>query len=198
MASFPFQLSIIDRTCSRWFSFLLLNVTYPALKAKNLRTTENEKLEANALYLNGLAETWYHSLVLSSGVVTWTEFKEELCDRFDTEQRNNHLFLDRPGHQCKMKQLNCQIGELEPNQCTLRQPYEGKHYFGQGTVKNRNMAILIDSGSTYKFIDEGNVKETGHKVSYCPLVKVTVADRNYVMCTSHCQEFSWKMKDIPN
>ncbi|KAH0765268.1 hypothetical protein KY285_001139 [Solanum tuberosum] len=117
-------------------------------------------------------------------------------------RRNNHLFLDRPGHQCKMKQLNCQIGELEPNQVVEEANVEVEditlYIIIEGTVKNRNLAILIDSGSTYKFIDEGNVKETGHKVSYCPLVKVTVADRNYVMCTSHCQEFSWKMKDIPN
>ncbi|KAH0725426.1 hypothetical protein KY284_001291 [Solanum tuberosum] len=241
------------------------------------RTTENEKLEANVLYLNGLAETRYHSLVLSRGMVTWTDFKEELCDTFDAEHlddimeefkwleqtesvdmflgkfedlkaqmlvrnqplveshfvssfmgvvvkstsmlttrpttyklsidiyeymRNNHLFLDRPGHQCKRKQLNCRIGELEPNQVVEEANAEVEditlHIIIEGTVKNRNLAILIDSGSTYKFIDEGNVKETGHEVSYCPPVRVTVADKNYVMCTSHCQEFSWKMKDKPH
>lgn len=35
-----------------------------------------------ALYLNGVAETWYNSLVLSRGVITWMEFKDELCIRF--------------------------------------------------------------------------------------------------------------------
>ncbi|KAH0743295.1 hypothetical protein KY290_031288 [Solanum tuberosum] len=63
----------------------------------------------------------------------------------------------------------------------------------KGTVKNRHMAILVDFGITYNFIDKSTVKETGHKVSYCPPVRVTESDRNYVMCTSHCQGFSGKM-----
>ncbi|KAH0730200.1 hypothetical protein KY289_001388 [Solanum tuberosum] len=191
MASFPFQLSIIDRTGSRWFPFLLLNVSYPSLKARNLR-----------------------------GVVTWTDFKEDLCDRFDAEHLDDimdefkwleqtesvDMFLGKfEDLKAQMLVRNQHLVEshfvssfMEGLKENIRQPYEGKHYFGQGTVKNRNLAILIDSGSTYKFMDEGNVKETGQEVSYCPPVRVTVADRNYVMCTSHCQEFSWKMKDIPH
>ena len=83
-------------------SFFLPNVSYPILKARNLRyckrnfnlyrTTENEKLEANALYLYGLAKTWYHSLVLSRGMMTWTEFKEELCDRFCLEYFDDFVY----------------------------------------------------------------------------------------------------------
>lgn len=57
---------------------------------KNGRHTLNcmkrlrKKLELTALYY-GLDNTWYHSLILSRGVVTWPEFKEELCDRFCLE-----------------------------------------------------------------------------------------------------------------
>lgn len=63
-----------------------------------------------------------------------------------------------------------------------------------GTVKKRQLTILIDSGSTHSFIDEHAVQSTGHKASPCPPVRVTVADGNYVMCTSHCKGFLWKMQ----
>lgn len=49
------------------------------------RTSENQKVEVAALYLNGLAENWYHSLVLSVEVLGWVEFKEELYNRFQEE-----------------------------------------------------------------------------------------------------------------
>ncbi|KAH0730265.1 hypothetical protein KY289_001453 [Solanum tuberosum] len=47
---------------------------------------EHQKVEAVlALYFNGLVETWYHSLVLSKGLVNWVDFKEELISRFEDE-----------------------------------------------------------------------------------------------------------------
>ncbi|XP_070016017.1 uncharacterized protein [Nicotiana sylvestris] len=56
------------RKCERYF--------------KLYKTQEDQKVEVVALYLNGLAEIWYHSLLLSQGVLTWAEFKEELISRF--------------------------------------------------------------------------------------------------------------------
>ncbi|XP_070055402.1 uncharacterized protein [Nicotiana tomentosiformis] len=67
----------------------------------------------------------------------------------------------------------------------------------RGSVKNRNLALLVDFSSTHSFIDENTVKETGHQATYCPPVKVIVADGNYVMCTSHCKGFMWKMQGKP-
>lgn len=32
--------------------------------------------------MNGLTETWYHSLTLSRGEINWTEFKEKLFYQF--------------------------------------------------------------------------------------------------------------------
>lgn len=49
------------------------------------RAVENLEIEAITLYLNALVETWYHSLVLSRSVVTWSNFKAESCCRFDIE-----------------------------------------------------------------------------------------------------------------
>lgn len=59
------------RKCERYFNLY--------------KTQDNHKVEAVTLYLNGLAEIWYHSLVLSRGVVNWMEFKKELINRFDDE-----------------------------------------------------------------------------------------------------------------
>lgn len=54
------------RKCERYFNLY--------------RTPDNHKVEAAALYLNGLAKTWYHSL--SKREIIWTQFKEELICRF--------------------------------------------------------------------------------------------------------------------
>lgn len=61
------------------------------------RTVDNQKVKGAALYLNGLDETWYNSLLLDRGVVTLAEYKEELCVRFgetvveDTVEEFNKL-----------------------------------------------------------------------------------------------------------
>ncbi|KAH0653021.1 hypothetical protein KY289_030699 [Solanum tuberosum] len=77
-----------------------------------------------------------------------------------------------PGNQCKRKQQNCLIGELEPNQVVEEANAEvediAHNIIIEGIVKNRNLAILVDFGITYNFIDKSVVKETGQKVSYCP------------------------------
>ena len=65
-----------------------------------------------------------------------------------------------------------------------------------GTVKKRQLAILIDSGSTHSFIDKHTVAASGYQPHPCSHVRVTMADGNYVMCNSHCKGLSWKMQDI--
>ena len=59
-----------------------------------------------------------------------------------------------------------------------------------GTVKKRDLAILIDSGSTHSFIDKHIVTASGYQPRPCSPVRVTVANGNYVMCNSHCKDFS--------
>lgn len=60
-----------------------MNLRFGCERYFNLYITQkHQKVEVVALYLNGLAETWYHSLVLSRGLVNWVDFKEELISRF--------------------------------------------------------------------------------------------------------------------
>ncbi|XP_070013181.1 uncharacterized protein [Nicotiana sylvestris] len=132
-----------------------------------------------------------------------------------------------PGHQFKKKQLNSMKGEVEPiPECTdavEEQPCADLIIEGEleqevmealcmnalscdnrgvntilvkGTIRNSKL-MLIDSGSTNSFIDANTVKETGYQARHCPLVRVTVADGNYVMYTSICTGYQWKMQGRP-
>ncbi|XP_070028563.1 uncharacterized protein [Nicotiana sylvestris] len=67
----------------------------------------------------------------------------------------------------------------------------------RGTIGNRKLIVLIDSGITHSFIDITRVKETGYQDRHCPPVIVTMADGNYVMCTSICTGYQWKMQCKP-
>lgn len=60
-------------------------------------------------------------------------------------------------------------------------------------MKKKQVIVMIDSGSTNSFVNEHTIKETGYQASFCPPVRVTLADGNYVMCTTHCKGFTWKM-----
>ncbi|XP_019251395.1 PREDICTED: uncharacterized protein LOC109230342 [Nicotiana attenuata] len=334
------------RKCERYFNLY--------------RTPDNLKVEAPALYLNGLADIWYNSLILSKGEVSWAEFKEELLIRFGEElmgdivkefnklnqtgtvdeflgkfedlkaqmlirnpnldeshfissfigalkeeirfgvklfkpttlrfaveqarlqekvieaafkrtkvvtksfqntgsssitkahvatavkptsfrlspevyeyRKNNHLCYKcgekyAPGHQCKKKQLNSMIGttevpietsEIEEEQNSAGLIIEGEMeqevievvclnalssdnkgvntILVRRTIGNRKLTVLIDSGSTHSFIDATTVKESGYQAQPCPPVRVTVADGNYVMCTSICMSYQWKMQGRP-
>nr|XP_009760314.1 PREDICTED: uncharacterized protein LOC104212668 [Nicotiana sylvestris] len=334
------------RKCERYFNLY--------------RTPDNLKVEVTALYLNGLADIWYDSLVLSKGEVSWTEFKEELLIRFGEElmgdiveefnklsqtrtvdeflgkfeelkaqmlirnlnldeshfissfigalkkeirfgvklfkpttlrfameqtrlqekaieaalkrtkvvtktslitgnpsstkaptatavkpnsfrlnpevyeyRKSNHFCYKcgekyNQGHQYKKKQLNSMIrttevptetGEIEEEQSCAGLIIEGEveqeiieavclnalsgdnkgvnTILVRGTIGNRKLTMLIDSRSTHSFIDATTVKESGYQAQPCPLMRVTVADENYVMCTSICTSYQWKMEGRP-
>ncbi|XP_070013614.1 uncharacterized protein [Nicotiana sylvestris] len=67
----------------------------------------------------------------------------------------------------------------------------------RSTIRNRKLTLLIDSGITHCFIDVITVKEIGYQARHCPHVRMTVADGNYVMCTSICIGYQWKMQGRP-
>ncbi|KAF3639270.1 hypothetical protein FXO38_22780 [Capsicum annuum] len=125
-----------------------------------------------------------------------------------------------PGHICKKKQLNYLVGEVvpvveineEPSELILEGQIEqevqevvclsaltggnrGVNFIlVKGIVKNRNLVVRVDNGSTHSFIDEHTVKETGNYSNYCSPVRVTVVDGNHAMCKSNCKGFTWKMQ----
>ncbi|KAF3629826.1 hypothetical protein T459_22842 [Capsicum annuum] len=115
-----------------------------------------------------------------------------------------------PGHQCKMNQLQCITREIEemPSDQINNPEIEIEGELNSeiqevvclnalsesnlgvnpilvgGTKKNKSLSVLVDSGATHSFIDEQTVRETGHHPLYSHPIRVTVADGNYVYCSS--------------
>ncbi|XP_070033018.1 uncharacterized protein [Nicotiana tomentosiformis] len=140
------------RKCERYFNLY--------------RTPDNQKVEADALYLNGLAEKWYNSLVLSRGIIGWVEFKEELCSRFGGE-----LLEDTLKEFNKLTQTGVARNMYQATSVRRSNLIAWWEKLRLENVKNRNLTVLIDSGSTHSFIDENIVKETSYQSSYCPPMK---------------------------
>ncbi|XP_060178154.1 uncharacterized protein LOC132608099 [Lycium barbarum] len=69
------------RKCNRYFQYH--NITDP-----------QQKLESAVLHLNGKAESWFFSYHVSKGRVSWSEFTEEICKRFEGSE-NSKLNLIR-------------------------------------------------------------------------------------------------------
>lgn len=62
-----------------------------------------------------------------------------------------------------------------------------------GKVHNCKLMVLIDSGSTHNFLDEGTTKRMGCKLIDTQPLSVTVANNNKVMSKSACVGFCWEM-----
>ncbi|XP_019230960.1 PREDICTED: uncharacterized protein LOC109211833 [Nicotiana attenuata] len=231
------------RKCERYFNLY--------------KTPENLKVEAAALYLNGLADarlqekaieaalkctktmakSFQNTISSSINKAPVTTTVKPTSFRLSPEvyeyRKNNHLCYKcgekyAPGHQCKKKQLNSMIGaakvpienaEIEEEQDSTGLIIEGDMeqevieavclnalsgdnkgvniILVRGTIGNRKLTVLIDSGSTHSFIDATTVKESGFQAQPCPPVRVTVADGNYVMCIAICMKYQWKMQGRP-
>ncbi|KAH0730205.1 hypothetical protein KY289_001393 [Solanum tuberosum] len=128
------------------------------------RTTENEKLEANALYLNGLAEIWYPSLVLSRGVVTWTNFKEELCDRFDAEHLDDIMEEFKWLEQTESVDMFLgKFEDLKAQMLVRNQPLIESHFvssFMGGLKENIRFDVKIFKFTSFRFaIEQARMQE---------------------------------------
>ncbi|XP_074327433.1 uncharacterized protein LOC141665350 [Apium graveolens] len=66
----------------------------------------------------------------------------------------------------------------------------------KGFVKGKMVHILIDTGSTHNFLDEGLAKEIGVDIEEIPSQMITVADGNQMAYDKICKKFEWGMSDI--
>lgn len=53
-------------------------------------------------------------------------------------------------------------------------------------IKRRTLLVFMDSGSTYSFINESRVQETGYQETYTTPIRVTVADGNCMFFNTTC------------
>lgn len=59
------------RKCERYFEFYGIK--------------EHQKMELIAMHLDDKADTWFQGYLAEKGMVSWVDFSEEVCKRFDTK-----------------------------------------------------------------------------------------------------------------
>ncbi|KAL3624153.1 hypothetical protein CASFOL_032969 [Castilleja foliolosa] len=62
-----------------------------------------------------------------------------------------------------------------------------------GKVKNNQLVILVDSGSTHSFLDPNVVAKVKCEVEVTNPLQVTVAGGGKIICSSRCPDFEWEM-----
>ena len=62
----------------------------------------------------------------------------------------------------------------------------------EGKVKEKGLMILIDSGNTHNFLDEGTARRLKSPLSNTPPLSVTVANGGRVISNSACPRFNWE------
>jgi hypothetical protein len=64
----------------------------------------------------------------------------------------------------------------------------------KGNCRERDLIILINSGSTHNFIDESIITELNAVKSKTTLLAVTVANGNIMLCKMQSPSFTWFMQ----
>ena len=64
----------------------------------------------------------------------------------------------------------------------------------EGKVKEGNLLILIDSGSTHSFLDKGTTKKLKCPLTGTQPLSVTVVNGSKVLSSSACPRFCWEMQ----
>ncbi|KAJ0628009.1 putative nucleotidyltransferase, Ribonuclease H [Helianthus annuus] len=117
-----------------------------------------------------------------------------------------------PGHKCartKGQVFVIEMEEEEETEAEVVQDEEKEHHISihaltgmpsystmrvQGSMGNRQLHILIDSGSTHNFIDTRVAKKLQCEVRDIPPIQVGVADGKKLECKQFCPEFQWAMQ----
>ncbi|KAL5709153.1 hypothetical protein ACHQM5_019873 [Ranunculus cassubicifolius] len=66
----------------------------------------------------------------------------------------------------------------------------------KGRVKNRNITMLVDTGSTHNFLDVNTTQALGCICSDTPAHQVMVAGGSHLTCDKVCQSFSWDINGV--
>ncbi|KAL5776574.1 hypothetical protein ACOSP7_009500 [Xanthoceras sorbifolium] len=66
----------------------------------------------------------------------------------------------------------------------------------RGKVRNKEITILVDSGSTHNFLDPNTAKLIGIEVEETETLWVTVGGGGEISSNAKCHSFSWTMQGI--
>ncbi|XP_039064690.1 uncharacterized protein LOC120209873 [Hibiscus syriacus] len=178
---------------------------------------EEQKLEITAMYLGN-----DEPKNLNTGLVTKTSPLNSNVKQSLVKYRRTHNLCFKcgekytPGHQCKVRQLNCMEEEEDSAKKGMTEEEAGEKedvenealeisinaITGnvshttlriQGFIKGKPLNILIDSGSTHSFVTPKWAKEGMELVNTQPLV-ITVANGDKLYSNAKCNKVSWKMQ----
>lgn len=66
----------------------------------------------------------------------------------------------------------------------------------KGTVKNNQITMLVDSGSTHNFLDSSTAQKLGCYLTDIPHHEVTVAGGGKLVCNKMCANFTWQIQGV--
>ncbi|KAL5730310.1 hypothetical protein ACHQM5_003147 [Ranunculus cassubicifolius] len=67
----------------------------------------------------------------------------------------------------------------------------------KGTVQNRSITMLVDSGSTHNFLDLDTAEQLGFPLIVTPTHSITVVGGGKLQCDTLCEGFTWEIQGIP-
>ncbi|KAE8709758.1 hypothetical protein F3Y22_tig00110328pilonHSYRG00349 [Hibiscus syriacus] len=170
---------------------------------------EKQKLKIAAMYLAGKAETWFDSYIMQKYRVTWHEFESSGNKGFfpkiiphttNTKQslleyrRVNNLCFKCgekfiPGHQCKVRQLNCMKEEEEDS--AEQEMIEGEQKEGDEIAKE---AFEIFINAITGNVGHITLRIQGVEVVQTQPLSITVANGEKLFSTAKSNKMSWKMQ----
>ena len=66
-----------------------------------------------------------------------------------------------------------------------------------GRLKNKNLLVLIDGGSTHNFIDQATASQFGLYITRNKKLQVVVANREKIECAGQCQGLTLTIQGVP-
>ncbi|KAL5823748.1 hypothetical protein ACOSQ4_021648 [Xanthoceras sorbifolium] len=119
------------------------------------------------------------------------------------------------GHQCSKKRLYMLMEKDEEDREDDTEIVEGQekeemsishHVFTgcaglqtirlKGKVRNREITILVDSGSTHNFLDPNTTQLTGVKIEKTETLWVTVGGGGKISSKAKCKQFTWAIQGV--
>lgn len=110
---------------------------------------------------------------------------------FNIEGGEESSIEDKPEEQSPEEEEDEEEAQLSLNALTGQTTPETIKVLGK--VKNNQLSILVDTGSTHTFLDTQTAKTLGCEVVYTNNLMVTVANGHNVNCNTKCPNFQWEM-----
>ncbi|KAL2490851.1 Uncharacterized protein Adt_26479 [Abeliophyllum distichum] len=164
------------------------------------QVAEEFKVGIAEMCLKGKAYIWFYGFAASHPNAGWNVFAEELCKRFSENTGEEIVetfskirqfgsiaeYPKRFEEQESKEVMEISINALDDKMRhkTIRVP---------GLIKWKKISILIDSGSTHSFVDEGLISQLKYNTDQSKSLTVTVANEEKLQSNAICRPLVWRM-----